>query len=194
MRKVASGCSILNKDPRVPTLGPPDPQARALTTPTYRRAWNLLRSALSTDTTLCFSPTKAPKQESSVHSNTEARCSFLVLAAPGFILSTLGNSGHTAFCPPHPQQALHLDNSTSSSKSGCNTPSSRQSPVPSLQPLLHSFPTRMIQWAQMLPCVLNRVGLWAQGSGLVFTPIISSPSAWALAHSGDGAGPPESMS
>lgn len=108
MRKVASGCSILNKDPRVPTLGPPDPQARALTTPTYRRAWNLLRSALSTDTTLCFSPTKAPKQESSVHSNTEARCSFLVLAAPGFILSTLGNSGHTAFCPPHPQQALHL--------------------------------------------------------------------------------------
>ena len=98
------------------------------------------------------------------------------------------------FLPTTPPASPTPGNSTSSSKSGCNTPSSRQSPVPSLQPLLHSFPTRMIQWVQMLLCVLNRVGLWAQGSGLVFTPIISSPSAWALAHSGDGAGPPESMS
>lgn len=165
MCKVVPGCSILNKAPRIPTLGPPDPQARAPMTPTYGRAWNLLRSALSTDTTLCFSPTKAPKQESSVHSNTEARCSFLVLAAPGFILSSLGNSGHTAFCPPHPQQALHLDNSTSSSKSGCNTASSRQSPVPSLQPLLHSFPTRMIQWVQMLLCVSTGWGCGPKAQG-----------------------------
>lgn len=149
------------------------------------------------DATLCSSPTEAPKQGSSAHSNTEARGSFLVLLLLGSSFQALETLGILLFAlqiSPYPQQALHLDNSTSSSKSGCNTLSSRQSPMPSLQPLLHLFPTGMIQWVQVLLCVFDRVGLWARGSGLVFTPIISSPSAWALAHSGDGAGPPGGMS
>lgn len=105
MSEVVSGCFILNKATCVPTLGPPDPQTRVLRTPTYRRAWNLPRSTLSTDSTKltphCFSPTKAPKQESSVHSG-RGQMFILVLAAPGFILSSLGNSGHTAFCSTIP--------------------------------------------------------------------------------------------
>lgn len=121
--EVVSGCFILNKATCVPTPGPPGPQTRALRTATYGRAWNLPRSALSTDSTK-QTPQSAfhlrrRQNRRALFTAAEARCSFWfwpLLGSSFQALETLGTLLFALQFPPHPQQALHLDHSMSSSK------------------------------------------------------------------------------